>query len=127
MTSTTSPDPSILKTDTLGRVRTPLEKREKILEEFDRSGLSAAKFAEVIGVKYQTFATWLQKRRKKGLMEPITASDSMQWLEAVVDPSCPKGPKGVTVQLPGGISVEVTDLAQIDLAVALVRALSKSC
>ena len=30
------------------------------LEEYNRSGLSAKKFAELAGVKYQTFATWLQ-------------------------------------------------------------------
>jgi len=36
------------------------EQRERILDEYERSGLSGAKFAAVYGVKYQTFATWLQ-------------------------------------------------------------------
>ena len=37
---------SILKTDTKDRVRTPRERQESLLDEFERSGLSGAKFAE---------------------------------------------------------------------------------
>ena len=54
----------ILKSDTRGRVRTPLERRVALLAEYDRSGLSAAKFAALVGVRYPTFATWVQQRRK---------------------------------------------------------------
>lgn len=32
---------------------------------FERSGLSGTKYAELIEVKYQTFATWLQKRKRE--------------------------------------------------------------
>lgn len=35
-----------------GRVRTPPERREQILEEFERSGMSGSAFAALIGVKY---------------------------------------------------------------------------
>lgn len=45
---------------------TPPEQRKAILDEFERSGLPAAQFAARVGVKYQTFATWVQKRRKTG-------------------------------------------------------------
>jgi len=54
----------VLKTDVLGRVRTPLQRRHSLLEEFERSGLSGAKFAALAGIKYSTFANWLQKRRR---------------------------------------------------------------
>ncbi len=37
----------ILKTDALGRVRTPAARREQLLDEFERSGVSGAKFAEL--------------------------------------------------------------------------------
>ncbi len=45
MTSTME-NGALRRTDTLGRVRTPTERREALLDEFERSGLSAAKFAE---------------------------------------------------------------------------------
>ncbi len=41
MTTTDASDKvSILKTDKLGRVKVPVEKREQILDEFERSGMS---------------------------------------------------------------------------------------
>jgi len=64
MTNTESETPNqLLKTDALGRVRTPAARREQSLAEFDPSGLSGAKFAEFVGVKYQMFVTWVQMRR----------------------------------------------------------------
>ena len=49
MTNTTKgvDSPMLLKSDTLGRVRTPAERRERLLDEFERSGLSGQKFAEL--------------------------------------------------------------------------------
>jgi len=55
--NTTPADETILKTDVLGRVKTPAARREQLLDEFDRSGLNGRKFAE--------FATWAQKRRRQ--------------------------------------------------------------
>ena len=46
---------TVLKRDGLGRVRTPVERREALVAEFQRSGLSAA------GLRYNTFWTWLKK------------------------------------------------------------------
>jgi hypothetical protein len=46
----------ILKTDRAGRVRTPRERQEQIVTEWKNSGMSAMRFAEAIGVKYQTFS-----------------------------------------------------------------------
>ena len=40
----------MLKTDTLGRVRTPVERREALLDEFEGSGMSGVKFAEYFGI-----------------------------------------------------------------------------
>jgi hypothetical protein len=44
----------VLKTDVLGRVRTPAVRRESLLDEFERSGLSGQKFAALVGIKYPT-------------------------------------------------------------------------
>lgn len=41
---------SLLKTDVRGRVRTPVERREALLDEFERSGLGGPKFAALVGV-----------------------------------------------------------------------------
>ena len=57
-------DEQVLKTDTLGRVKTPLARREQLLDEFEHSGLSGMKYATLVGIKYPTFASWLYKRRR---------------------------------------------------------------
>jgi len=72
MTSTTDTTLEILKQDRKGRVRTPRAKQEVILDEYERGGMSGPEFAQYLGIKYQTFATWVQKRRKRkagGLVE----------------------------------------------------------
>ena len=120
---------TILKTDTEGRVHTPPQRRETLLDEFERSGLSGTKFAELTGIKYQTFAAWAARRRKqRGQVTPPTqAVDSVRWLEAVVgDAQAPAGPSVVmNVRLPNGVWLEVADLHQVRLAAALVQALVK--
>jgi hypothetical protein len=126
----------VIKTDVMGRLRTSTARRERLLEEFDRSGLSGPKFAALVGVKYQTFAAWLQKRRRKGVGQ-IKASvasapaspDTVKWLEAVVErrPALASQAHGVLLlHLPGGARVEIADAGQAELAAALIRALSPS-
>jgi hypothetical protein len=39
-----------------GRVRISKEQRRKILAQFERSGLSGARFAKMAGIRYSTFA-----------------------------------------------------------------------
>ena len=122
----------ILKTNERGRVQTPAAWRESLLDEFERSGLSAAKFAALSGVKYQTFAAWaLRRRRQRGAAKPVTSNaDSVRWLEAVVSAAPSPGETttpGVLVRLPGGVCVEVADGRQVALAAALVQALGRPC
>ena len=109
--NTTPTDEVILKQDVLGRVKTPQVRREQLLDEFERSGLPGLKFAELAGIKYQTFATWAQKRRRQrgddAAGNVTAAKKSVQWLEAVLAP-----PPGAVVKT-GGL--------------ALVRALQKPC
>ena len=54
----------LLKVDALGRVWASRQRREALLDEFERSGTSAAQFAALTGVKCPTFASWVQKRRR---------------------------------------------------------------
>ena len=122
----------ILKMDERGRVQTPAARRESLLDEFERSGLSAAKFAVLAGVKYQTFAAWaLRRRRQRGAAKPATANgDSVRWLEALVTSAANSDgapPPGVLVRLPGGVCLEVAEGRQVALAAALVQALGRPC
>jgi hypothetical protein len=130
MTNMSETGETILKTDTRGRVQTPPERREKLLEEFERSGLSGAKFAALVGIKYQTFAAWVKRRRKeRGLAQaPSRGANPVQWLEAVVReanaPTTAAAPP-LRVRLSTGVWIEISDFNQVSLAAALVRALDK--
>lgn len=90
----------ILKVDRLGRVRTPRGQREALLAEYERSGMSAVEFAKWSGIKYQTFATWLQKAGRagggveSGKKEPAEI-EPMKWAEAVCEPEL--GEKGAAL------------------------------
>jgi len=64
-----------------------------LLDEWERSGGSAAQFADYVGIKYSTLANWIQKRRKQAglrasLLKP-GAVDSNQsdgrWVEAILE------------------------------------------
>lgn len=130
MTTLTETGETILKTDTEGRVRTPPERREKLLDEFERSGLSGAKFAELAGIKYQTFASWAARRRKhRGLLQaPAKGTNPVHWLEAVVSEA--KGSAShlaapLRVRVSAEAWIEISDLNQVGLAAALVHALEK--
>src|SRR5579864_8235425 len=82
------------KIDAKGRVRTAREQREVILDEFERSSLSGAEFAKLVGVRYSTFAGWIHRRRKSrlGNGETKKASSGLRLLEAVIAPSARGGP-----------------------------------
>ena len=122
----------VLKTDEVGRVRTPAARQESLLDEFERSGLSGPKFAALAGIKYPTFAAWAQKRRRQRggrTTVPAQPNDPVRWLEAVVEAAGPERQlvPGVGLQLPGGVSLELNDPKQVPLVAALVRALEKPC
>ncbi len=127
--------PKLLKQDVQGRVRTPVERREQLLEEFGRSGLSGPKFAELAGVKYQTFAGWMHERRKKRPAVPAmpaSAAPPLRLVEAVVTCEAEGRTGGGTpgagmlqVHLADGVRLEIGDALQLKLAVSLIRTLSR--
>jgi hypothetical protein len=119
----------VLKRDERGRVRTPRERREALLDEFEKSGVSGMQFARLVGIKYPTFAAWAQRRRQKRPSDPKSSVPSVpktRWLEAVLDQG--KHPAGfgqsaLVIHLPGGARMEVADAMQAALAAALLRSL----
>jgi hypothetical protein len=108
--------------DTKGRVRTSREQRRVILTGFERSGLSAAEFARRTGLKYSTFALWVQRYRRT--KRPARKAP-VRLLEAVLTTATPA--TMLTVLLPGGARLEVHEAGQIPLTAALVHALEKPC
>jgi hypothetical protein len=85
----------------------------------------------LVGIKYQTFAGWAARRRKRAATQaPGKPIDSVRWLEAVVQEAhAPVTPKAsvVILRLPGGAQLDLADLKQLPLAAALLRALEKPC
>jgi hypothetical protein len=130
---TTEPNGStLIKTDVLGRMHRTREQRERILDEYERSGLSGPEFAALCGVKYQTFATWLQRRKRLRGAYPKRqprrkAAPQVQWLEASIPPAAASTATGLLLQLPGGVQAQISDPHQIVLAAALMHALEKPC
>ncbi len=125
------PADRVLKQDAAGRVWTPRERREEVLDEFEKSGLPAAQFAAHVGVKYPTFATWVQKRRKA--REGANRSDCQTpmvprlgtWVEATVEGVTDDSEDTLVVHLPGGAHVEVSNATEVKLAACLLRALGE--
>lgn len=81
-----------------------------------QSGMSAAKFAAVAGIKYSTFAGWLQRYRRA---KPKAALRRLRLLEAVVDPSQRTSEKALLLHLPGQVRIELSSLAQVPLVTEL--------
>ena len=128
MTHATLPD-EILKADVLGRVRTPKARREALLAEFARSGVSGRKFAALVGVNYQTFASWVQQWRRQRGEDPPAAKggEVLRLVEAVVEAGgdgMGAGREVLRVELPGGAWVGIGGGRQVALAAALLRALA---
>ena len=132
MTNTTLPD-EVLKRDALGRVRTPRARREALVEEFEKSGVSAKKFAALLGVNYQTFASWVQAWRKARGQYPSVAGKAagpVRLWEAVVegggrtDRDAADAP-GLWIELPGGSRLSVASPVQLQMAAELVALLAQ--
>ena len=128
MTNTTLPD-EVLKRAALGRVRTPRARREALVEEFEKSGVSAKKFAALVGVNDETFASWVQTRRKaRGQRAPVTGPVRL-WEAVVEGGGCadrqPMGALGLWIELPGGSRLSVASPVQLQMAAELVALLAQ--
>ena len=118
----------ILKRDVRGRVRTPVERREQVVAEYQRSGLALHEFARLAGIHYNTFWNWLQKagltRKRKVKKPPAQPSAGLSLVE--VRPQALAAVAvavALRVQLPGGGELLVEDAGQVTLAAQLIKAL----
>ena len=114
----------LVKTDSKGHLRVSKEQRKAVLAKFEQSGMSAAKFAALAGIKYSTFAGWVLRYRRG---KPRVASKGMRFIEAVIgsDPNKPGSKTGLILHLPGSVRVELSSVAEVPLAAALIEALQK--
>ena len=134
----------ILKQDRRGRVHVPVQRREALLDEFEKSGVTGAKFAQLAGIKYATFAGWVRKRHKqRGKLEQKQACPSSRANEAVVSAGPmrlfealvegervverePVSARGLVVQLPGGSRILIDSPAQLQMAAELVALIAQN-
>lgn len=125
-TPTTTTDLTILKTDALGRIQTPSEQRETLLDAFERSGMSGAAFAKLHGIRYTTFAYWRQRRSRRFGAEKETAQPE-PFFEEVELRAARSEAAGLSVTLPGGASVRIERADQFPLVAALLKYLEHAC
>ena len=130
MTSTAEDNGEIFKRDTRGRVRVPKARREMLLDEWERSGGSAAQFADYVGIKYSTLANWIQKRRKQAGLRASSlkpgALDSNQsdgrWVEAILENNPePKGLEStLRIYFTAGAYCQISNAREAGLAAELL-------
>lgn len=134
----TLPTAQLLRSDTKGRVQTPVKRREALLDEFERSAISASKFSALVGVKYQTFSAWVSKRRKeRGQPAPLPEQkpeaarplSPVRWMEAVVESAADtlgaNPVSSLVIHLPGGARLEISNGSQASLAAQVLKLLAR--
>ena len=75
----------MMKAPRRGRPRYTAEQKQGLLEAYEASGLSCARFASLHGVGYQTLLSWLKKRRQVGPVHPILLLDEIAKRDAIIE------------------------------------------
>ena len=99
---------SLVKFDRRGRLRYAPEQKAALMEAFAASGLSGPKFAALHGVKYQTFAAWLQKQKHTTATRGLPAPQDWALVEVAL-PASRVAACGLTVLLPPEFCLPVHD------------------
>jgi hypothetical protein len=121
----------IMSQDSQGRVLVSRERRESLLEEYDRSGMSGVKFAQYVGIKYSTLAYWLQSRRRRRQREKLLmkAGEDTEpgksnggWIEAVVENGSPARAStgALRIYFAGGAYCQISSAGEAALAAELL-------
>jgi hypothetical protein len=123
----TTTNETLVRLDCIGRIRFSRSQREGLLDAYESSGLSGPQFAAQHGVKYQTFATWLQSRKRARGQYPALAPSAGQAGSAIfaeVERSLPETVTVLEIGLPGGSCLTIRHSSQIALAARLIRELA---
>ena len=103
------------KRDKRGRRLMSAERVKELLREYDSSGLTQAAYARSAGVKYSTFASWIQARRA----ESGSDREGVHFAQIQL-PIAKVSIAELSVTLPDGVVVRGVDAQAL---AALVRAL----
>ena len=114
----------LLKTDTRGRVRSTQQQRDAVLDAYEASGLSGPEFSRVHGIKYQTFATWRQKRREQREGKGAKSSATQQSITLVEATPAEQTADYLRIELPGGARMEINNDHEARLAAQLLAELA---
>ena len=87
--------------------------------------MSGQEFARYAGVKYQTFATWVQKRRREKSQEALVVERPrrVKWVEAEVGGEQDKADGPLIVNIGSGVRMEVLSRRGAELAAEVMRQL----
>lgn len=105
--------------DRRGRKLTPAHRRAELVAAWRQSGMTQAEFARREGVRYPTFATWVQQQRAPQRRAKATAAKP-RFAEVTV-PGSLLGP-AVEVRLPDGTVVRGTNAAAVAVVMRALRA-----
>jgi len=98
----------------IGRRQAAAVRREELLGQFDRSGLSAAEFARQHGLNYTTFCGW-RKRSERAKALPAFVQ---------VEVAC-AGSRGLMVEFGSQARMEIHSEKQVALAARLIQQLNQ--
>jgi hypothetical protein len=110
-------------------------RREALVDEFEKSGLSAAQFARLTGVNYSSFQNWVQRRRKRRASAAVAKPGGLHLVEAVVEsepvqqarPALPAPAEaGLLIELPGGGRMRVESPVQLRMAAELLAMMAQA-
>jgi hypothetical protein len=110
-------------------------KREALLDEFEKSGMSAAQFSRLVGMKYTSFQNWVARRRKRRASGVEVKREALHLVEAVVEGvpvqqarpalSAP-GEVGLLIELSGGGRMRVDTSVQLRMAAELLAMMAQT-
>lgn len=111
-----------IKTDRAGRRRLSNEHKEALLDAFECSSMSGAQFARQYGLVYPTFASWV-KKRKESREAPVAKSSPFGSLVEIDLAGAPRSE--LSIELPQGARIHLTESGQVPLAAALIKTLAQ--
>jgi transposase-like protein len=115
---------TIIKSDRTGRPRYTQQYKDEVLAAYDASGMRGSAFAEHCGLKYQTFAGWVSKRRREEDQSSTPAGNPAKGQFVLAEFGTASEAGGLRIELPGGACARLSDAGQAGLLAALIKALS---
>lgn len=111
--------PAVSRTISYRSRRTTVSERAEVLRAFDRSGLSAAAFAQKHQINYTTFCGWRRRDKRDG------SPSSPQFVEVELPMAAVPASSSLVVEVGGKIRLRISDADQVPWAAALLTQLAQ--